>query len=133
MTQGPLTKVSTIVAGINLDISRQLNWGKGLRLEFLTPNETAPDGLLVQRILVKGFDRIALDEDTRAEGHTVIFRCVGPKDLIDTLRLPDLHARVDGETYSVADIPAIAPNEAQVYTLICKVRTIRKRFFDNTK
>lgn len=131
MSIGPLAKVDTLTAGIGLDISRKLNWGKGLTLEFITVDGTDMTGWKVQYTLLKGFDRIIQDEKTTGDGSDVIFEAVDPtlsSDLAPVMRLKDLHVRVDGIIYRVAFVQPVPPNGAQLYTLTCRTRTLRTNF-----
>jgi hypothetical protein len=131
MTQGPLTRVGTKVARINLDVSRKLNWGRVGDLEFLVVDRNELDNWRVIRTVTRGFDRLSQSEQTSGDGSEVIIEVVDAdpdNSLLPTLRTKDLHLRVDGEIYRVSNTEPIAPNEAQVYTLKCKTRTTRTAF-----
>lgn len=133
---GPLANVGTIVAGITLDVNRLLYMGQGKTMEFLTPDMTQPDNWRVRVTLSSGFDRIvdSADEKTTGDGTQVTFHVADiGGGLSSILGLQELHVRVEDIIYSVARVPKIASSEAQVYVLICKVRTIRNKFFDNGK
>ena len=133
MTQGPLTRVNTTVARINLDVSRKLNWGRGLTLEFIVVDRNEVDNWRVIKTVTRGFDRLSDTERTSGDGSDVILEVVDiDADLAQVLRTKDLHVRVDGDIYRVASVPPIASNEAQVFTRTCKVRTTRTAF-DSTK
>jgi hypothetical protein len=131
---GPLANVGTITSGINLDVNRSLYWGRNLIMEFFVPDVNEVTGLRLVQTLTKGFNRITGDEVTKGDGKTVIFQVALVKaneGFQDTIRLKDLQVRVDGETYVVGEVPDVAPNEAQVYTLYCKTRTLRSKPFTN--
>lgn len=130
---GPLTKVGTQVASINLDISRKLNWGKGLALEFIVVDRSQLDGWRILVTRTKGFDRAAQSEKTSRDGSDVMIEVADiPGTLGSIIRTKDLHIRVDDEIYRVASVPPLASNEAQVYALMCKIRTLKANF-DTTK
>lgn len=130
---GPLVRVNTLTEGITNDVSRLLNMGPGIVLEFIVPNRLELDGWNVLGTVTRGFDRIVQDENTTGDGSDVVYSVTDPDGLYGTiLRTKDLHIRVDDEIYKVAEIPPVAPNEAQVYTLKCKTRTLRAAF-DTTK
>src|SRR5438105_26158 len=132
---GPLAKVNTALRSVNLDLSRILNWGKGLYLEFIVVDRSQIDGWRTVLVLTKGFNRIVHSESTDRDGSEVIYSIADPKEKVGTiLRLNDLHIRVDGQIYKVGKVPPIASNEAQVYTLTCKTRTVRPTGgFDNAR
>lgn len=136
MTQGPLTRVNTKVAAINLDVSRKLNWGKGLTFEFIEVDRNETGGWKVLLTLTKGFDRNSSAEKTNGDGSEVIYEVadiVSPAGTLTTvLRTKDLHVRVDSLIHKVARVSPVASNEAQLYTLTCKTRTTRTSF-DATK
>lgn len=130
---GPLAKVGTTIDSINLDISRKLNWGKGLILEFITVDRSQMSGWAVHAVRTKGFDRIVQEEKTTGEGSDSIFEVADlTGNLRDILRLKDLHIRVDESIYKVSKIPPLPPNVAQIFTLMCKVRVLKGNF-DTTK
>lgn len=133
MTQGPLTKVGTKIAAVNLDISRKLNWGKGLVFEFLTVDRSFVDGWAIERTLTKGFDRIVKSKKDSGDGSEVTFEVA---DLLGTLgpvlRNKGLYVRVDDQVYGVSRVDPLASSEAQVFVITCKTRTL-KTAFDTTK
>lgn len=130
---GPLTKVDTTVAAISLDISRKLNWGKGLSLEFIVPDQQQMDKWRIVGIIKKGFDRVTDDERTQNDGSDVIFEVADiNKKMGLILRNKDLHVRVNTDIYKVGKVAPVPPNVAQVFTLNCKTRTVRTKF-DTTK
>lgn len=132
---GPLVEVNTIVAGVNLDVSRLLNLGDAT-MRFMIPDTVQFGGWRTVRFVKEAFDRIAGDEETRGDGHSVVYQIAATQanaGIGDTLRLKDLHVEVLSQIYSVANVSPLAPNEAQVYTLTCKTRTLRDKFFDNKK
>ena len=132
-TQGPLTKVGTKIAAVNLDISRKLNWGKGLTFEFITVDRSYVDGWAIEATITKGFDRIVGDEKTEGDGSDVIFEIADLDDSLGPiLRSKSLHVRTDDVIYSVAKVAPLASSEAQVYVLTCKIRTLKNNF-DTTK
>jgi len=133
---GPLVSVDTIVAGVNLDVSRLLRLGRSATMKFMTPDSIQFSGWRVAQFIKKGFDRIAGDEITRDDGSSVIYQVARIKanaGIERTIRLKDLHVEVLGEIYIVASVEPLAPNEAQVYTLTCKTRTLRDKYFDNKR
>lgn len=130
---GPLAKVNTKVTAINLDVSRALYWGRGVIMEFLTVDKTQIDGWKIELTLRKGFDRVSQDEKTRQDGSDVLYDVADLTGEVGTvLRKTGLYVRVDGQITSVSKVPPVAPNEAQVYRLECKHRTLRTNF-DNTR
>jgi hypothetical protein len=139
MSTGPLGNLQTQIEGlVTLDIGRLLNWGKGidkkgLVMEFIVVDKTQLTGWRILDAITKGFDRVPQRDKTRGDGSPVVFEVADLSGTIgEVLRAKGLHVRVDGVVYGVADIPAIDPNGAQVYTLICKTRTTRTSF-DATK
>lgn len=129
---GPLVEVDTIVAGIVLDVDRQLRLGPDSTLEFIKPNTNEISGWEILRSVNENFNRIAGDEKTRDDGKTIVFEVadiVG--DLKETLRTKELYLRCNGVIYKVDEIPQIADNEAQVYTIYCRMRTLKTTYFDN--
>lgn len=132
-TSGTLTRVGTKIARINLDISRKLNWGRGLVLEFVIVDRSETDGWAIVDSYTRGFDRRTDLERTQGDGADVIFEVVDENgDLPDTLETKGLHIRVDGEIYPVAKTPPVASSEVQTYIISCKTRT-RRTVFDTTK
>lgn len=133
MSIGPLAKVQTKIEAINLDVSRLLNWGKGLSLEFIVVDRAQLNDWRIIEVVTKGFDRIPQDNKERGDGSPVVFLVADLSGTIgDTLRSKDLHVRADDIIFGVAKVPPIDPNGPQVYTLTCKVRTARTNF-DATK
>lgn len=131
---GPLAKIGTTLAGINLDVSRLLYMGQGMTLTFLVPDSSEISTWRTLLVVTKGFDEITGRERDRRDGTEVIYKVTDPNNLLGPiLRTKDLHVEVDAVIYSVATVPRVAPNEAQVFTLTCKVRTLRNKFFDNGK
>jgi hypothetical protein len=135
MSIGPIAKVDTLTASIDLDLGRRLRWGKGLVLEFIVIDSLQSSRWRIVLALSKGFNRISHTEETNHDGSEVILQVADPKGkLVTVFRLKDLHVRVDGQIYSVSKVPPLAPNVAQVYTLTCKIRTIRPTGgFDNSR
>lgn len=133
-TTGPIARVNTKVAAINLDISRKLNWGSGLTLEFLAIDKTTVDGWVILKTLRKGFDRI-VEENIRDRTTSDILIEVADvaSDLGPILRTKDLFIRVDDVEYAVGKVPELASNDAQVYRLVCKVRSVRASFDTTAK
>lgn len=130
---GPLARVNTKVEAINLDVSRKLNWGRGIIMEFLTVDKSQTDGWKIELTLRKGFDRVPQDEKTRNDGSDVLYDVADlTGDIGTVLRKKDLYVRVDNQISNVAKVPPVAPNVAQVYRLECKTRTLRTTF-DNTR
>lgn len=128
---GPLVKVDTVVAGINLDVAKQLRLGRTSQMEFVKSNSLAQGGWETIKIVTKNFNRIAGDETIRDDGKTVIFQVADTEGkLAEVLRTKDLHFYNNGQLYQVSDVPKIADNEAQVYTLYCNVRTLKKSYFE---
>lgn len=135
MTQGPLAKVGTKVAKINTDVSRKLNWGRLSGLEFIVPDRTEVDGWRILLTMTKGYDRVSQDEKTDKDGSEVLIEVVDYDETLglgSVLATTDLHLRVDGDIFKVGSTDPVAPNEAQVYLLKCKIRTKRTNF-DTTK
>lgn len=131
---GPLALVDTIVAGVNLDVERLLRMGPGKTMIFKVPDTTVVDRWTTLLTLTRYFNRITAQEKTLGDGSEVIFRVADPNaQLVSVLTVKDLHVEVEGVTYSVARVPPVASNEAQVFDFTCKVRTLRNKFFDNKK
>lgn len=129
MALGPLARVGTQVAAVNLNVGRALYWGKGIVMELLVPDQNAVGGLRIEKTLVKDFNRITGDEATQGDGQTVVYQIADTAgNLETTLRMNGLIVRVDGMTSEVKSIPLLAPNEAKVFTLTCKVRTLLTEF-----
>lgn len=127
---GPLANVGTIVGGMGLDIHRLLYMGNGKTMTFLVPDTTQMDNWRTVLVLTKGFDRVPADEKTKGEGSEVIFKVADETGtLIDVLILPDLYVEVESVVYSVAQVPPVASNASQIFTLTCKTRTLRDKFF----
>lgn len=130
---GPLATVDTVVAGINLDVNRELYMGPGKTMEFIVPDTNQLSKWRTLLVITSGFNRITGLEKTTGDGSEVIFQVADPDEVLrPVLATKELHARVEGIIYSVAKTPPVASSEAQVYTLTCKVRTLRTPF-DNTK
>ena len=126
---GPLVRVNTTVAGINLDVSRLLNMGKGITLEFIVPDQTEVSNWRVLLTLTKGFDRIVQDEKTKEDGSDVIIHVADlAGNLGPIVRSTDLHIRLEGQIYKVAKTPPVASNEVQVFKLMCKTLVLRNNF-----
>lgn len=133
-TIGPIAKVNTKVAAINLDISRKLNWGNGLTLEFLAIDRTETDNWDVLRTVTKGFDRVIEDNNRdRTASDFIIDIADVTFDLGPILRTKGLFIRVDNVEYSVGKVPELPSNDAQVYRLVCKVRSVRASFDTTAK
>lgn len=133
MSIGSLAKIDTKVAAINLDVLRKLNWGKNLALEFIVVDKTQLNDWRILAVATKGFDMVPQDGKSRGDGAPVVIEVADISgSLGDILQVKDLHVRADDIIYKVSDVPPIAPNGAQVYTLTCKVRTLRTAF-DTTK
>src|SRR4051812_40048342 len=102
MTIGPLSNVGTQVTAINLDVSRQLNWGNGLVMEFIVVDPVQLSRWRTVQALTRAFDRAVDSEETNRDGSQVIFEVADLQgNLGDILRLNDLHIRVDGKIYRV--------------------------------
>lgn len=130
---GPLTRVGTKLAAVQLDVSRKLNWGKNLSLEFIVVDRNEVDNWNVVLSLTKGFDRISDEERTDKDGSSIVLEVADlTGTLVSTLRLSKLFLRIDDAIYRVAEISPVAPNEPQVFTIYCKERTLRTSF-DTTK
>lgn len=126
---GPLVKVNTTVAGINLDVSRLLNLGRDVTMEFLVPDITQSDGLRPIKHLTKSFDRLGPNADTDGDSKKVYFRVADRfAELAEIFREPNLYVRVSGDTFKVQDVDKPEPNVAQVYTMTCVTRTLRTNF-----
>lgn len=130
---GPQVRINTISASIGLDISRKLNMGKDMVLEFIVPDKAQDNDWRILLALTRGFDRITPSEKTKGESREVLIRVADRNGAVGTIiRTKDLHVRLDGSYYLVSSVPQVAPNQAQVYDLTCKVRTLRAPF-DTTK
>lgn len=130
---GPLVKVDTVVAATNLHVERLLRLGKEAQLEFLIENRNNVDGWEVVHTEPKYFNRITGSEADGGDGSDVIYKVADRAGVLAPIvRLNKLHIRVLGEVYKVSRVPPVAPNEAQVYTLICGERMARANF-DTTK
>lgn len=130
---GPLAQVDTLLAGINLDIGRQLYMGQNKTMEFLVSDSVQLNNWRIVLTLTKGFHRITGKEKTTGDGSEVIFRVADPDEVLPTvLAMKDLYVRVEDIVYSVTKTPPRASSEAQVFDLTCKIRTLRAQF-DNKK
>lgn len=130
---GPLVKVDTISAGISLELDRVLRLGKEAQLEFIIPNRNEADGWEVVATAIKYFSRVTAAEGEGGDGSDVVYRVADRTGTLGpVVRLKNLHIRVLGDVYSVSRVPPIAPNRAQVYTLVCGERMARANF-DTTK
>lgn len=131
---GPLTRVGTITAGITLDVDRLLYMGKGRTMKFMVPDTTQIDNWRTVLILKKGFNRITGPEKTQGDGAEVIFKVADLKGAVrPIIGLKELHVEVENQLYSVATVPPVASNEAQVFALTCKTRTQRTKYFENKR
>lgn len=131
---GPLALVDTITAGIDLDVQRLLRMGPGKTLEFIVPDSSEVTGWRTLATLTKNFNRITGQERTVNDGSEVIFKVADPDEALDAVfQISELHVRVEDIIYSVAKTPPLASSEAHVFTLTCKIRTLRNKYFDNTK
>lgn len=128
---GPISNINTKTEAISLDISRKLNWGNGITLAFKTPDPDDVSKLQTLLVLTKGFDRIVDDEETKGTGREVKFRVADlTGDVTDIIRTDDLYIDTDGELFAVDTVPKVGPNEAVVYEITCKTRTLRDKFFE---
>lgn len=133
-TIGPIARVNTKLASINLDISRKLNWGNGLTLEFLAIDKSTVDGWVILKTRTKGFDRLLEDNSRdRTVSDFIIEVADTEYDLGPILRTKDVFIRVDDVEYSVGKVPELPSNDAQVYRLVCKVRSVRAAFDTTAK
>ena len=128
---GPLVLIDTINAKISLDINRTLRLGPTAKMKFKVPDTMQADNWRVVKTLKTGFDRISGDELIRGDARTVFYQIADTENIMaDILREENLHVEVLNETFSVEKAESPAPNEAQVYTLTCKIRTIRTTYFN---
>jgi hypothetical protein len=126
---GPLTDVDTLLAAINFDVNRQLRWGQNIVLEFIVPDRSQTGNWRILETVNSGFDRVTANEKTQGDGSDAVYKVADTSGTLRTvLRQTNLHIRVDGEIYPVASVPQVAANKAQVFTLICKTRTLRTNF-----
>jgi hypothetical protein len=133
---GPLVTVDTLVSGITLDVDRQLRMGRKIYMRFMVPDEDQLTKWRVVRVVKTGWNRISGDERTVSDGSSVIYQVAetkANKGFGAILSMKDLYVEVLGQTLSVAEVEPLAPNEAQVYTLTCRTRTNRKKFFETRK
>lgn len=130
---GPLVDVKTQIKSINLDVARELNMGPSKTMEFMVPDSTSITKWNVLLTLTSGFDRKTQKEVTQGDGSSVVFEVADPNgDVSNVIGRSSLHVRVEGIIYMVSDVPPLASNETQFYTLTCKTRTLKTRF-DTTK
>lgn len=131
---GPLVQVNTIVAGVTLDVSRILNLGPDVVLRLVVADTTQFDNLRTVLTVTSGWDRMQQVEQGLKDGNKVVFKIA---DVDGTVRpiinTKDLMIDVDNELFDIASVPLINPNSAQVYTLNCRTRNLRRRSFDQTK
>lgn len=126
---GPLVNVGTIMAGVDLDVSRQLNMGNGITLEFIVPDQTQVDNWRVLATLTRGFDRIRDKEKIQGNGADLIVQVADLSGTLrPTIRSNDLHIRLEGQIHKVSKTPPVASDEAQVFDLICKTPALRTNF-----
>lgn len=136
---GPLAEVDTLVAGINLDVNRQLRLGVDATLEFLKSKAGAVDGWEIVKTLIDNFDRISGDESDRGDAKQVVFQACElsadgtANNLATVLRTTGLYVRCNGNIYTLERSAQPADNEAQVYTIYCKTRTMNNKYFDETR
>lgn len=131
---GPLARIGTITEGITLDVNRTLYMGQGKTMTFLVPDTTQVDNWRTLIVISKGFDEVSGREKDRKDGSEKIFKVADPTNVLGPIfRTKDLYVEVDSVIYSVATVPQISANQAQVFTLTCKIRTLRNKFFDNGK
>lgn len=116
-----------------MDIQRLLYMGTGVFLRFVVPDSNQPDNWRTVLVLTKGFNRRSQGERTLGTGSEVLLDIADlTGGLPAILRLENLHVELEGQMYSVGKVPTVASNEAQVFNLTCKIRTLRGRF-DTTK
>lgn len=133
---GPLAQVETLLAGINLDVNRQLYMGQNVTLRFLKPQTDGSGGTVVVREYTTSFDRDTDAERERGDGSQIIV------DIADSFPVGQLRADiaaakfiqfvVDGEESPVIEmdeVPAPAFNEGQVYRITCAVPVFKRNFF----
>lgn len=132
---GPLVPVKTQVAGISLDVNRQLNLGPST-LVFIVPDSTEVTGWRTVKTLIKGFNRVSTEENGN-DSKTVVYKAieklvleVDEPTLQEVFRMPEVHASCVGETLRVKSAEMPAPDKAQVFTIVCKGRTLRSLYFD---
>lgn len=132
---GPLANVDTLVAGIVNDVSRQLYYGPGVVMRFMVPDGQQINGYKTLLTIKQGFDRVPTDRvGTDAETKLVQFLIADVTgQVVKIIREKDLHIEVLDEVFTLAQVPAIGPNQAQEFTLNCRTRNIRKKGFDNSK
>lgn len=127
---GPLARLETKTAAIGLNIGRTLYYGKGLSLELIVPDQNEADDWRVLATLTSGWDRITPSEETRGTGSQVIYEIADVEGALeDVMQTTDLHVRIGTDIYQVDDVPPIAPNEGVIYSLTCKTRTARTKYF----
>lgn len=130
---GPLTDVDTLVAGVNLDITRQLYYGDDVVMRFYAPDSGQFDKLRTLLVLVDSFDRMTKEDKGTGESNRVVFKVADlTGEVGQIIRTKDLLVEVGGEVFEVAQVPLLNPNQAQVYTINCRARNIRKKGFDNS-
>lgn len=134
---GPLTEVKTTVAGVRLDVKRELSMGAVVTMGLYEPDAAEVGGVGLIRVYTNGFCRIPEAEREIGDGRTVIFDIADSEDypvgqLQADLKTPDLLLLLteDGAQtwYSPTDTPKPAGNEAQVYRITCVERTMKQRY-----
>lgn len=130
---GPLTDVDTLIAGINLDISRQLRYGDNVVMRFYVPDSVQFDKLRTVLVLLEGFDRMTEEEKGMGPSHKVVFKVADVTgELAPIIEMKDLMVEIEDDgLFQISQVPLINPNQAQVYTINCRTQNIRKNF-DNT-
>jgi hypothetical protein len=126
---GPLVEVNTIVAGVNLDISRLLNMGSDVVLRFVVPDTTQSSGFRVVLALVDSWDRARGLEKTRDDKSDVIFKVADIHGVMpELLELDDLHVEQNGIYYTVIHTDPVPESATQVFVITCKDRAKRSTF-----
>ena len=136
MLVGPLADVGTIMAAVNFDVSRQLNYAGGVSMIFLSPAAGQPDGWKTEKIILNGWNRLSEDERSSGDSQSVIYQLAAIAEnggLEALFSVKGLHVKVLDEILSVEIVTAPASNEAQIYTLTCKTRIARNTFFTNKR
>lgn len=138
---GPLVKVDTITAGINLNINRILRLGPNSTLVFKTPQHGEDQGWKTIATVVKDFDRMSGDEFVNVDGKSIYFSIADTTpsygEVDDSVTLPQilamsqLYIDLGSNRYFVSKVTRPAVNEAQVYIISCQERTMKTSYFDN--
>lgn len=133
---GPMPVIDTLLAGVGLDVSRQLNLGDDVILRLIKPDQTQIGGIGIIRDYSNSFDRIPEAEAETGDGSSIVFDLADNQfpegqvegDLEDAEFVQLVVDGVGGPLYPINDAPKPAINKAQVWRITCQDVTFKQTF-----